>query len=114
MQAVLWEELSPDPVPPLQGILLELLREAMAASLGHTTGFLIDGYPLEVKQGEEFGRRVSVLLGIIPGETCGMSRRLGDKFKFSCLPNDMNQNFQLQMAETHTKSQKKKKKGKGW
>nr|KAF6377115.1 adenylate kinase 5 [Myotis myotis] len=40
------------------GILLELLREAMAASLGHTTGFLIDGYPLEVKQGEEFGRRI--------------------------------------------------------
>ncbi|XP_023607579.1 adenylate kinase isoenzyme 5 [Myotis lucifugus] len=40
------------------GILLELLREAMAASLGHTTGFLIDGYPREVKQGEEFGRRI--------------------------------------------------------
>ncbi|EPQ11289.1 Adenylate kinase isoenzyme 5 [Myotis brandtii] len=39
------------------GVLLELLREAMAASLGHTTGFLIDGYPREVKQGEEFGRR---------------------------------------------------------
>nr|KAF6443060.1 adenylate kinase 5 [Molossus molossus] len=40
------------------GVVLELLKEAMVASLGHTTGFLIDGYPQEVKQGEEFGRRI--------------------------------------------------------
>ncbi|XP_030883079.1 adenylate kinase isoenzyme 5-like [Leptonychotes weddellii] len=42
----------------LQGIILELLKEAMLASLSNTKGFLIDGYPQEVKQGEEFGRRV--------------------------------------------------------
>uniref|UniRef100_A0A8I3W6A4 Adenylate kinase isoenzyme 5 n=1 Tax=Callithrix jacchus TaxID=9483 RepID=A0A8I3W6A4_CALJA len=40
------------------GIVLELLKEAMLASLGDTRGFLIDGYPREVKQGEEFGRRI--------------------------------------------------------
>ncbi|GAB1288249.1 Adenylate kinase isoenzyme 5 [Apodemus speciosus] len=40
------------------GVVLELLKEAMAASLGNTKGFLIDGYPREVKQGEEFGRRI--------------------------------------------------------
>ncbi|XP_066124964.1 adenylate kinase isoenzyme 5 isoform X2 [Saccopteryx bilineata] len=45
-----------DPVP--SGIILELLKEAMLASLGHTKGFLIDGYPQEVKQGKEFGCRV--------------------------------------------------------
>ncbi|XP_019499581.1 PREDICTED: adenylate kinase isoenzyme 5 isoform X2 [Hipposideros armiger] len=45
-----------DVVP--SGIILELLKEAMVASLGHTKGFLIDGYPQEVKQGEEFGRRI--------------------------------------------------------
>ncbi|ELK06276.1 Adenylate kinase isoenzyme 5 [Pteropus alecto] len=39
-------------------IILELLKEAMVASLGHTKGFLIDSYPQEVKQGEEFGRRI--------------------------------------------------------
>ncbi|KAH0513101.1 Adenylate kinase isoenzyme 5 [Microtus ochrogaster] len=39
-------------------IILELLKEAMVASLGNTKGFLIDGYPREVKQGEEFGRRI--------------------------------------------------------
>jgi len=40
------------------GIILELLKEAMLASLSDTKGFLIDGYPQEVKQGEEFGRWV--------------------------------------------------------
>ncbi|XP_072610945.1 adenylate kinase isoenzyme 5 isoform X2 [Vulpes vulpes] len=45
-----------DPVP--SGIILELLKEAMGASLCDTRGFLIDGYPQEVKQGEEFGRRI--------------------------------------------------------
>uniref|UniRef100_A0A674IUT3 Uncharacterized protein n=1 Tax=Terrapene triunguis TaxID=2587831 RepID=A0A674IUT3_9SAUR len=35
-------------------IVLALLKEAMIARLGDTKGFLIDGYPWEVKQGEEF------------------------------------------------------------
>lgn len=70
-------------VPLLQGIILELLREAMVTSLDHTQGFLVDGYPQEVKQGEEFGRRVSVALGIIPEETHGILLRLGEKFKIA-------------------------------
>ncbi|XP_072506008.1 adenylate kinase isoenzyme 5 isoform X2 [Notamacropus eugenii] len=46
-----------DPVPA--GIVLELLKEAMAAHLGgDTKGFLIEGYPQEVKQGEVFERRI--------------------------------------------------------
>ncbi|XP_012577993.1 PREDICTED: adenylate kinase isoenzyme 5 isoform X2 [Condylura cristata] len=40
------------------GFILELLKEAMVASLHDTKGFLIDGYPREVKQGEEFGHRI--------------------------------------------------------
>lgn len=55
-------------LPLLQGIVLELLKEAMVANLRNTKGFLIDGYPQEVKQGEEFGRRVSVVMGIIAEE----------------------------------------------
>ncbi|XP_065265740.1 adenylate kinase isoenzyme 5 [Emys orbicularis] len=35
-------------------IVLALLKEAMIARLGDTKGFLIDGYPWDVKQGEEF------------------------------------------------------------
>ncbi|XP_020824196.1 adenylate kinase isoenzyme 5 isoform X1 [Phascolarctos cinereus] len=46
-----------DPLPV--GIILELLKEAMAAHLGEDMkGFLIEGYPQEVKQGEEFERRI--------------------------------------------------------
>nr|XP_006129627.1 adenylate kinase isoenzyme 5 [Pelodiscus sinensis] len=41
-----------EPVPG--DIVLALLKEAMIASLGDTKGFLIDGYPQNVKQGEEF------------------------------------------------------------
>uniref|UniRef100_A0A8C8ZTJ1 Adenylate kinase isoenzyme 5 n=1 Tax=Prolemur simus TaxID=1328070 RepID=A0A8C8ZTJ1_PROSS len=40
------------------GIVLELLEEAMVARLSGAKGFLIDGYPREVRQGEEFGRRI--------------------------------------------------------
>nr|XP_015096195.1 adenylate kinase isoenzyme 5 isoform X3 [Vicugna pacos] len=40
------------------GVILELLREAMVAGLRGTKGFLIDGYPREVKQAEGFGRRI--------------------------------------------------------
>ncbi|XP_051021691.1 adenylate kinase isoenzyme 5-like [Acomys russatus] len=40
------------------GVVLELLKEAMVASLANTKGFLIEGYPREVKQGQEFGRRI--------------------------------------------------------
>lgn len=64
----------------LQGIILELLKEAMLASLSDTKGFLIDGYPQEVKQGEEFGRRVSCCYGDLPRTKKGTSLRLGDKF----------------------------------
>ncbi|XP_054835171.1 adenylate kinase isoenzyme 5 isoform X1 [Eublepharis macularius] len=35
-------------------IIIELLKEEMDASLEDTKGFLIDGYPQEMKQGEEF------------------------------------------------------------
>ncbi|XP_036610549.1 adenylate kinase isoenzyme 5 isoform X2 [Trichosurus vulpecula] len=46
-----------DPMPA--GIVLELLKEAMATHLGgDTKGFLIEGYPQEVKQGEEFECRI--------------------------------------------------------
>ncbi|EPY79278.1 adenylate kinase isoenzyme 1 [Camelus ferus] len=45
------------------GVMLELLREAVVAGLRGTKGFLIDGYPREVKQAEEFGRRKKTKVG---------------------------------------------------
>ncbi|KFQ34390.1 Adenylate kinase isoenzyme 5, partial [Mesitornis unicolor] len=40
------------------GIVLELLKEAMVSTLGDTKGFLIDGYPQELKEAEEFESKV--------------------------------------------------------
>uniref|UniRef100_A0A8C9FIP6 Nucleoside-diphosphate kinase n=1 Tax=Pavo cristatus TaxID=9049 RepID=A0A8C9FIP6_PAVCR len=45
-----------EPVPG--GIVLELLREAMITNLGDTKGFLIDGYPRELKEAEEFESKI--------------------------------------------------------
>uniref|UniRef100_A0A669P9R7 Adenylate kinase isoenzyme 5 n=1 Tax=Phasianus colchicus TaxID=9054 RepID=A0A669P9R7_PHACC len=45
-----------EPVPG--DIVLELLKEAMITSLGDTKGFLIDGYPRELKEAEEFESKI--------------------------------------------------------
>ncbi|NXW48641.1 KAD5 kinase, partial [Nyctiprogne leucopyga] len=45
-----------EPVPG--GIVLELLKEAMVSKLGDTKGFLIDGYPRELKEAEEFESKI--------------------------------------------------------
>lgn len=36
-----------------------MIKEAMIAKADVSKGFLIDGYPREVKQGEEFEKKVS-------------------------------------------------------
>ncbi|NXX72806.1 KAD1 kinase, partial [Spizella passerina] len=38
--------------------VLDMLRDAMVAKADVSKGFLIDGYPREVKQGEEFEKKV--------------------------------------------------------
>lgn len=43
----------------IKDVVLELLKEAMFASAGDTKGFLMDGFPQELKQGEEFESQVS-------------------------------------------------------
>ncbi|NXY72825.1 KAD5 kinase, partial [Glareola pratincola] len=45
-----------EPVPG--GIVVELLKEAMVSKLGDTKGFLIDGYPQELKEAEEFESKI--------------------------------------------------------
>ncbi|XP_068808887.1 adenylate kinase isoenzyme 5 isoform X2 [Struthio camelus] len=45
-----------EPVPG--GIVLDLLKEAMVANLGDTKGFLIDGYPRDLKEAEEFENKI--------------------------------------------------------
>lgn len=43
---------------PLETVL-DMLRDAMLAKVNSSNGFLIDGYPREVKQGEEFERKIA-------------------------------------------------------
>ncbi|NXQ64846.1 KAD5 kinase, partial [Anthoscopus minutus] len=40
------------------GIVLELLKEAMVSKLGDTKGFLLDGYPQDLKDAEEFESKI--------------------------------------------------------
>ncbi|XP_068095287.1 adenylate kinase isoenzyme 5 isoform X1 [Hyperolius riggenbachi] len=41
-----------DPVP--MDIILEILKDAISSTFGSTRGFLLDGFPCEVRQAEEF------------------------------------------------------------
>lgn len=44
-------------------VVLDLVKEAMLEAVKKgTKGFLIDGYPREVKQGEQFESEVSIIL----------------------------------------------------
>ncbi|XP_074067182.1 adenylate kinase isoenzyme 1 isoform X2 [Macrotis lagotis] len=58
--------------------VLEMLREAMLAKADTSTGFLIDGYPREVKQGEEFEKMIGspTLLLYIDASSETMTQRL--------------------------------------
>ncbi|XP_069835569.1 adenylate kinase isoenzyme 5 [Dendropsophus ebraccatus] len=44
------------PVP--MEIILEIVKEAISSSLGSTRGFLLDGFPCEIRQAEEFECRL--------------------------------------------------------
>uniref|UniRef100_A0A8C5NYK0 Adenylate kinase isoenzyme 5 n=1 Tax=Jaculus jaculus TaxID=51337 RepID=A0A8C5NYK0_JACJA len=90
-----------DPVP--SGVLLELLKEAMVASLGHTEGFLIDGYPREVKQGEEFGRRIGDphLVICMDCSVDTMTNRLLQRGQASQRPEDTTQTIAKRLEAYH-------------
>ncbi|XP_027764029.1 adenylate kinase isoenzyme 5 isoform X2 [Empidonax traillii] len=65
-----------EPVPG--GIVLELLKEAMVSRLGDTKGFLIDGYPQELRDAEEFESKVGEPRLVLCLDCCAqtMSSRL--------------------------------------
>lgn len=41
-----------------QDTVLDMIKDAMIAKADVSKGFLIDGYPRELKQGEEFEKKV--------------------------------------------------------
>uniref|UniRef100_A0A8C5MV43 Adenylate kinase isoenzyme 1 n=1 Tax=Leptobrachium leishanense TaxID=445787 RepID=A0A8C5MV43_9ANUR len=57
--------------------VLDMLRDAMVAKAAVSKGFLIDGYPREVKQGEEFEKKIgapSLLLYVDAGSDTMVKR----------------------------------------
>lgn len=45
-----------------QSVVMELLNEKIKSKLATSKGFLIDGYPREKKQGEEFETAVNLII----------------------------------------------------
>lgn len=43
----------------IKDIVTELLKEAILTNMENSKGFLIDGYPQEIQQGEQFENEVS-------------------------------------------------------
>ncbi|MBN3280933.1 KAD5 kinase, partial [Polyodon spathula] len=66
-------------------IVLELVKEAMAASLDSTKGFLIDGFPRDVRQGEEFEMKIAEpsLVLFMDCSTETMTKRLQRRYQAS-------------------------------
>ncbi|KAK4811627.1 hypothetical protein QYF61_017018 [Mycteria americana] len=65
--------------PPPQDTVLDMLRDAMVAKADVSKGFLIDGYPREVKQGEEFEKKIApptLLLYVDAGKETMVKRLL--------------------------------------
>lgn len=63
---------------PLETVL-DMLKDAMIAKLETSKGFLIDGYPREVRQGEEFEKKIgppSLLLYVDAGADTMVKRLL--------------------------------------
>uniref|UniRef100_A0A8C0BKK0 Adenylate kinase 1 n=3 Tax=Neognathae TaxID=8825 RepID=A0A8C0BKK0_9AVES len=59
--------------------VLDMLRDAMVAKADVSKGFLIDGYPREVKQGEEFEKKIApptLLLYVDAGKETMVKRLL--------------------------------------
>ncbi|XP_072908888.1 adenylate kinase isoenzyme 5-like isoform X1 [Hemitrygon akajei] len=89
---------------PLETVL-EMLKDAMIAKAGVSKGFLIDGYPREVKQGEEFEKKIgppTLLLYIDAGKET-MIKRLLERGKTSGRSDD-NEETITKRLETYYKA----------
>ncbi|MGH0119557.1 UNVERIFIED_CONTAM: hypothetical protein FKN15_032382 [Acipenser sinensis] len=82
-----------------QEILLELVKEAMAANLDGTKGFLIDGFPRDVRQGEEFELKEILLELVKEAMAANLDGTKG--FLIDGFPRDVRQGeeFELKIAE---------------
>jgi len=87
-------------------VVLDLLAEAMIAKLAGSKGFLIDGYPREVAQGQEFEREIlpcsQILYFNVSDET--MTARLLNRGKTSGRADDNEATIKLRLDTFHKHS----------
>jgi len=88
-------------------VVLDLLAEAMLAKVSGSKGFLIDGYPREVSQGEEFEKEIlpcTKILYFDVSDTC-MTERLLNRAKTSGRADDNEETIKKRLATFHKHSE---------
>ena len=87
--------------------MLDLLAEAMIKKLGGSKGFLIDGYPREVAQGEEFEKAIApckhILYFEVSDET--MTQRLLKRAETSGRADDNVETIKKRLVTFHQHSE---------
>lgn len=87
-------------------MVLDLLTEAMLAKLAGSKGFLIDGYPREVSQGQEFEKEILVCSKILyfdVSDEC-MTGRLINRGKSSGRADDNEETIKKRLNTFHQHS----------
>merc|ERR1712108_53192 len=87
-------------------VVLDLLAEAMLGKLSGSKGFLIDGYPREVSQGEEFEKEICPCSKILYFEVSDdtMTERLLKRGKSSGRADDNEDTIKLRLNTFHQHS----------
>merc|ERR1712117_122457 len=88
-------------------VVLDLLAEAMLAKGSGSKGFLIDGYPREVSQGEEFEKEIlpcTKILYFDVADAC-MTERLLNRAKTSGRADDNEETIKKRLATFHKHSE---------
>jgi len=89
-----------------QSVVLDLLAEAMAGKLDGSKGFLIDGYPREVAQGQEFEKTIKPCSKILYFELSDevMTQRLLNRGKTSGRVDDNEETIKKRLNTFHQHS----------
>jgi len=90
-----------------RAVVLDLIKQAMLKNLATAKGFLIDGYPREVEQGEDFEKEIApsalVLYFDVSDET--MTERLLNRAKSSGRADDNEETIKKRLVTFHNCSE---------
>ncbi|XP_070582165.1 uncharacterized protein [Ptychodera flava] len=87
-----------------QEVVLQLLKEAMLAKIDSSKGYLIDGYPREVQQGQEFEKQIAECQFAFYFEVSDdtMTQRLLKRAETSGRVDDNEETIKKRLATFHT------------